>query len=183
MSRRILHPDESHWIERCREGDHRAFRLLYEHNVSGLYRFLLQFAASTGDVEEWVQRAFVKAFEHLREFDERASFSTWLFRIGVNEMRTDLRRRKILILETEDRASAVAGEDESERFPWSETIRAALDSLDDLKRSVFILYEVEGFSHREIADMLNIEESHSRTILTRPKSLLRAQLQHERSAI
>ncbi|MCU0452507.1 MAG: RNA polymerase sigma factor [Bacteroidetes bacterium] len=176
------HPDEPRWVERSRTGDHTAFRSLYEHHVAGLYRFLAQFSGSSSDIEEWVQRAFVKAYQHLREFDGRSSFATWLFRIGINEMRTDLRRRKILAFEPVEQASSVVGDDESERLPWSETLREALDRLDDLKRSVFILYEVEGFSHREIAGMLSIEESHSRTILARTKSLLRSGLSQERAA-
>lgn len=183
MSDRSIHPDESQLISRSKQGDQRAYRSLYDLHVSGLYRFLLQFASSHADVEEWVQRAFVKAFEHLGDFEQRSSFATWLFRIALNEMRADIRRRKILVLEPEERAVTVAGADESERLPWSETIRVALDSLDDQKRSVFILYEVEGFSHREIGDMLEIEEGHSRMILTRTKALLRNQLHNERNAL
>lgn len=182
MPPRASHPDEYRWIEQSRHGDHRAFRSLYDLHVIGLYRFLAQFSGASSDVEEWVQRTFVRAFEHLSDFESRSTFATWLFRIGINEMRTDLRRRKILPFESVEQAASSMGDDESERLPWSETLRTALNRLDDVKRSVFILYEVEGFSHREIAEMLSIEESHSRTILARTKSLLRAGLSQERAA-
>ena len=174
---------EESWVERSRAGDHRAFRHLYDLHVVSLYRFLAQFSNASEDTEEWVQRAFIKSFERLHQFDNRSSFGTWLFRIGLNEMRSDIRRRKILMLEPESAAETVASADESERFAWSETLRGLLDELDEQKQSVFILYEVEGFSHREIGSMLGIDESHSRTILTRVKEHLRRGLDQERRAI
>ena len=174
---------EQNWIARSRSGDHRAFRCLYDQHVTGLYRFLAQFSGQSHEVEDWVQRSFIKAYERLNQFDGRSSFGTWLFKIGLNEMRSDLRRSKIVSFEPESSAEHVATSDDANAFAWTSAMRQWLDALDDQKRSVFILYEVEGYSHKEIADLLGIEESHSRTILARAKSWLRTQWEQQRRAL
>ena len=177
------HQREMEWVRRSRSGDHRAYRQLYETHVVRLYRFLAQFADDNNEVEDWVQRAFVKAYEHIGEFDERSAFGTWLFRIGLNEMRSDFRRNKIVRLEPESAAATVPVPDPSDDIASSHSVQTLLDSLDERKRSVFILHDVEGFSHAEIGSMLGIEESHSRALLTRTKSFLRQQLGEDRKAL
>jgi len=170
---------ETLWIAKAKEGDHKAFRALYDLHLAPLYRFLRQFTSETGEVEEWVQRAFVKAFEHLGSYDARARFSTWLFTLGLNEMRMDLRRAQRAptgsLADEEVPASAI----EPEEFEWEETMRAWMQDLDETKRAVFVLYEVEGYSHAEIAEMLGIGESTSRTILSRTKRYLKDRWRNE----
>ena len=88
--------EETIWIDETKEGDQIPFRELYDANVSRLFRFLKQFGSDTDQVEEWVQRAFIKAFAHLDSFDGRSRFSSWLFRLARNEMRMDWRRGQIV---------------------------------------------------------------------------------------
>lgn len=175
--------DETELIRKCRTGDHEAFRVLYETHVDALYRFLRQFSNDKHDVEEWVQRAFIKAYEHLDTFSEHSRFSTWVFSIGLNEMRSDRRRSMILQLEPIGKGDhAIPMDDAAYHFHWNELMRGWLVQLDEVKRAVFLLYEVEGYSHAEIAGMLSIQESTSRTILTRTKQWLRDQWEQERRA-
>ncbi len=163
--------DESVWITKARKGNEKAFRSLYVEHVSPLYRFLKQFSTREEEVEEWVQRAFIKAFEHLETFDGRSRFSTWLFTLAINEMKMDRRRTQVVsfIPLEDDPASAV---DEPEEFEWKQMMKEWVGSLDETKRAVFILYEVEGYSHAEIGTVLGIAESSSRTLLSRAKKYL-----------
>ena len=173
------HSPEPDTIELARRGDHAAFRQLYEEHVGPLYRFLGQFSRRSDETEEWVQRAFIKAFRHLGSFDRRSKFSTWIFQIGLNEMRTDRRPEKVVPL-SQDEDLDTLPEPEAFLDGWTSSAKYWLDRLDDQRRSVFILHEVEGYSHAEIALSLGITEGHSRTILTRTKAWLRHRLEAER---
>lgn len=173
--------DESSLVHRARQGEQRAFRLLYEAHVDPLYRFLKQFSGDHHEVEEWVQRAFIKAFRRLASFEERSRFSTWIFTIGLNEMRSDRRRRTVLAFEPLDHAPIVE-ETGTDQFQWDDLMREWLSELSDLKRAVFLLFEIEGYSHSEIAEMLGIREATSRTVLTRTKHWLRERWDQERRA-
>lgn len=163
--------EETIWIAEAKEGNQKAFRELYDANVSPLFRFLKQFGSDTDQVEEWVQRAFIKAFSHLDSFDGRSRFSSWLFRLALNEMRMDWRRRRIVaFVPVDDERGDLAHE--ADPFEWKQLMKTWMDELDETKRAVFILYEVEGYSHAEIASMLGIAESSSRTLLVRAKRIL-----------
>lgn len=86
---------ESALVEKGKAGNQRAFKSLFEINVDKLYRFLSQFSNNTDDVEDWVQRSFIKAFLYINRFQGRSKFSTWLIRIGINEMKTDYRKNNL----------------------------------------------------------------------------------------
>jgi RNA polymerase sigma-70 factor, ECF subfamily len=165
-----MHKDQN-WITLAKSGNQKAFRVLYEQNVTALFRFLKQFSQMDGEVDEWVQRAFIKAFQHLDSFDERSKFSSWLFRLAINEMKMDRRRAQIVPFESIDKLDDLT-ELHDPSFEWHHTMKAWMSELDETKRMVFILYEVEGYSHAEIASTLGLAESSSRTILVRAKRIL-----------
>lgn len=172
-------PDESQHIEKAKQGSHAAFRRLYDMHITPLYRFMRQFETDSDQVEEWVQRAFIKAYINIGQFERTAKFSTWLFRLALNEMKMDRRTMAIIPLETvyDEDYSAV---NTNEEFEWNDLMKAWLAELSETKRMVFLLYEVEGYSHAEIAKMLGVGESTSRTILTRTKQFLQTQWQRSR---
>jgi len=165
--------NESHIIHRAQSGNQTAFKILYDAYVVSLFRFLKQFSQDTDEVSEWVQRAFIKAFEHLPTFREEARFSSWLFTLGLNEMRMDRRRTTLIVQEHGTLEEVHAKGQDQEEFIWDETMKTLIGALDESKRMVFLLYEVEGYSHGEIAAMLQVQESTSRTILTRAKKQLK----------
>src|SRR5579862_3484804 len=147
---------ESELIDEVLQGDRRACRALYDRHVDGLFRFLMQFSRDGDEVQEWVQRSFIKAFKSISTFRREAKFTSWLFTIGMNEMRSD-RRKNVLPLQgfDEARPESDAGADvpaeTNEEFMWDDAMKRWLSELDEKKRAVFILYEVEGYSHAEIA--------------------------------
>lgn len=160
-------------INRINSGDIQAFKMLFDTYASPLYRFLKQFSTDSDLVEDWVQNAFIKAFRNIDRFEFKSNFSTWLFRIGINEMKSDYRKSKkynsIPIEETlyEDPGT------ENRAFEWDMNMKWLLEELDDVKKSIFILFEVEGYSHSEIANILDISENNSRTTLSRTKQYLK----------
>lgn len=170
--------DESKIIAKALNGDQKAFRRLYDNHVELIFRFLMQFNSDRQIVSDWVQQAFIKAFRKLDSFKGQSTFKTWLFSIAINEMRSSNRKLKA-IDSIDDIVQDSAISEQIRDLDDMISIRDAISELDEQKRLVFMLYEVEGYSHREIAEMLGIGESTSRTILTRSKVKLRASLQGE----
>lgn len=152
-------------------------------NAAPLFRFMSQFSPGEDQVKDWVQRAFIKAFENLSSFNGISLFATWLFKLALNEMRSDFRRAAILSFVPSLGDEHASDQDEETSFEWDHTMKHWLKQLDETKRAVFLLYEVEGYSHAEIADFLQIRESASRTLLTRAKQFLRNRWEEERKAL
>lgn len=162
-------------IDRALGGDQMAYKQLYNRHVDALFRFFVQFSADREQVADWVQLAFIKAFQNLDRFAGRSKFKTWLFQIAINEMRQTMRRshREPEYLEPEK----LYAYSEQPRSPadWI-SLRDQIRRLPERPKLVFLLYEVEGYSHAEIAAMLDIAEGTSRSILTRVKIDLRQTL-------
>ncbi len=155
--------DELELVERARKGDREAFGILVERYQRRVVGVVLAVVRNPEDAVELAQETFVRAYQNLSKFEERSSFSTWLYRIAVN-LAIDWRRR-------ENRHVTVRGEEaeiEIERMPtavgdaFKETargetaqrIREALDELTPELRTVILLREVEGLSYEEIAEVL-----------------------------
>ncbi|MGM0587873.1 MAG: RNA polymerase sigma factor [Bacteroidota bacterium] len=166
--------DDTYWIQQAKAGHREGYRSLYERHVDGLFQFLMQFSDDRPRVEDWVQQAFSKAFQKLDQFDGQSRFKTWLWKIGINEMRMELRLKKNQV----EKTPFAEEEHNRERLPPATliTLHNQINQLDPRKRLVLLLYEVEGYSHREIADLLEIGESSSRTLLSRTKAELRKQI-------
>lgn len=164
-------------VENARKGSQRAYKELFDNNVNNLYRYLRQFSNDSDQVEDWVQRAFIKAFNNLYSFQGGSSFRTWLFKIAINEMRTDFRKKSSRSFEDYDENNITEYEENGSEMEWNDEMKWLLLELDEIKKSVFILYEVEGYNHYEIADLLNISVSSSKTILHRTKKSLQERWQ------
>ncbi len=166
-----IHKNEKQLIELALNGDQSAYKRLYDHHVDTLYCFLSQFSETTSQTEEWTQRAFIKAFNKLEKFKQNSTFKTWLFTIGLNEMRSDM-RLKIKFTEVKDYHLDHKEEQPVEEMNiWSEA-KEALRNLAPEKRMVCLLHVAENYSHAEIASMIGITEASSRTILHRAKKEL-----------
>lgn len=129
------------------------------------------------EAEELTQDVFVRAWQKLHTFRGDAAFSTWLHRLAVNVFLGHLRSRK------RDRERFVESEAHLERAstrsPGAEArvdLEAALEELPDGARQVFVLHDVEGFKHDEIAAMLGVAAGTSKSQLHRARSILREQL-------
>jgi len=151
-------------VERARKGDRRAFGVLVERYQRRVVGVVLAVVRNPEDAVELAQETFIRAYQNLSKFEERASFSTWLYRIAVN-LAIDWRRRESrhVTLRGEEadaeleRIPSVVGDafKETARGEIAERIRGALDELTAEQRTVILLREVEGLSYDEIAEVLN----------------------------
>jgi len=161
--------DDRELVCRAQADDKEAFEELvrrHQHRVFAVAGGILR---RREDVEDIAQQAFVKAYFSLKRFDQRAAFSTWLYKITVNECWDMLRKKKVrpLVYESdlsEEQARQViaseervnAGPDASERLVARQQVEALLGVLDERDRLMLILKEVEGFSIEEIAEILGL---------------------------
>ena len=172
----ISEAEEIQLINNAKKGNQNAFHQLYDIHVDLLFRFLAQFTQDRHQVQEWTQRAFIKAFSKLRTFEFKSRFKTWLFTIGLNEMRTDMRSRfKFVELEQAPEEIEI---DETEPEQW-EKAKDAIRNLPPDKKIILLLHIAEGYSHKEISEMLSIKEGTSRIILHRTKEELNKYMHYE----
>lgn len=164
--------------QRAREGDPDAFRVLYEEHVGRIYALCLRLSGDPAQAEEWVQDTFVRAWERLPGFRGDSAFGTWLFRIAVNislgSRRSAGRReaRVAPVAEPEALPTTSRSPNPGDRMD----LEAAIAALPPGARTVFLLYDVEGYQHAEIASMTGIAEGTSKTQLFRARRLLREAL-------
>jgi RNA polymerase sigma-70 factor (ECF subfamily) len=166
-------------VARACDGDDSAFAALYQAHAGRVYALCLRLEADTMRAEELTQDVFVHAWERLRSFRGESAFSTWLHRLAVNVVLTDRRsawRRSRRVLSTDDPAMF-------ERAGDFETPGAGLDldqaiaALPPGARAVFVLHDVEGYQHGEIAALMGVAEGTSKTQLFRARRLLRKALE------
>src|ERR1700674_4523857 len=148
LSRPAGAADDRELVRRAQGEDKEAFEELirrHQHRVFAVAGGILR---RREDVEDISQQVFVKAYFSLKRFDQRAAFSTWLYKITVNECWDLLRKKKVRPLLYES--------DLSERIAARERVERLLEGLDERDRLMLILKEVEGFSIEEIAEVLNL---------------------------
>ena len=160
--------DDRELVRRAQAEDQEAFEELvrrHQHRVFAVAGGILH---RREDVEDVAQQVFVKAYFSLKRFDQRAAFSTWLYKITVNECWDLLRKKKVrpLVYEadlSEEQARQVvgaeekdAGPDVSERLEARQHVERLLEGLDERDRLMLILKEVEGFAVDEIAEVLDL---------------------------
>ena len=175
------HPDDL--VARAQAGDETAFRDLYRQHAGRVYALCLRLTGDGRDAEERTQDVFVRLWDKLRSFRGESAFSSWLHRLVVNvvlnERRTTGRREKrVMPAEDPDR---VEGAHHSatlhERPALKIDLERAIAELPDGAREVFVLYDIEGYAHGEIAELTGIAEGTSKAQLFRARRLLREKLE------
>ena len=173
--------EEKKLILQALKGDQDAFKSLYDHHVDQLFRFLNQFSDNRHEVQDWIQRAFIKAFTRLNTFKMQSRFKTWLFTIGLNEMRID-KRSGFEFIELSENDRTVDSSQlrfEGEEFENWHKAKEVIKALAPDKRIILLLHVAEGYSHQEIAKILSITEGTSRIILHRAKKEIKTKVDHE----
>ena len=165
-------------IERARNGDQRAFKALYDENVDRIYRLTYRMAGDDDLARDFTQEAFVRAYQRLDQFRGDAAFSTWLHSIAVSVALNGLRkvdRHRKRERSLEDAAHLVRGREPVEP-DLKDRIKEAVDELPEIYRTVFLMHDLEGFSHGEIAASLDVAEGTSKARLSRARAKLRERL-------
>lgn len=170
--------DEEQLIERCRKGDSRAQRVLYEHYSEKLFRLCFRYVRNEPEAEDVLIKAFMKIFSKLDLFDYRGkgSLDGWMKRIVINECLMLLRKNNNFNLVQDSEAKMIASNATAEGKMAAEDIYALVLQLPTGYRTVFNLYAIEGYSHKEIADRLGISENTSKSQLSKARASLRTLL-------
>jgi RNA polymerase sigma-70 factor (ECF subfamily) len=159
-----------------------AFEELYQAHGARLKSLACNLLGNVADAEDAVQDAFLKAYRGWGGFKGGASPSTWLYRILVNSCYDAGRRRKRRREDASSQAPLELRPAAGRDHPLRLTLEAALERLGERQRTVFLLAEVEGFTHREIASILEIAEGTSKHDLFAAKRELRRELRGTRLA-
>src|SRR3981189_749005 len=162
-------PDDRELVRLAQTGNKEAFEELVRRHHHRVFAVAGGILRRREDVEDIAQQVFVKAYFSIKRFDQRAAFSTWLYKITVNECWDLLRKKKVrpLVYESdlsEEQARQVItsaekvnpGPDISEKLEAQERVERLLEGLGERDRLMLILKEVEGFSIEEIAEILSL---------------------------
>jgi RNA polymerase sigma-70 factor (ECF subfamily) len=179
-------PEDAALAAGCRAGDMRAYERIYQLHAARMRNYARNLLGSSTDAEDAVQETFLKIQRSISTFRGQSSFVTWTFRILVNTC-YDLRRSRMRRKENAQDDAAESTPQFEPRSPGAHpslrlALERALAELTRHQRDVFLLYEVEGFRHAEIAAMLEISETASKNTLFQAKKTLRTMLEPPRSA-
>lgn len=161
-------------VEQCKRGERRAQYELYKLYSKAMFNVCMRVLNHVGEAEDVLQEAFLDAFQKINDFRHQATFGAWLKQIVVNRAINQLRQRKVQLIDVEEAGDVEDEEsfDEDDLHLNVSQVREAIQKLPDGFRSVLSLYLLEGYDHEEIADILNISESTSRTQFMRAKKRL-----------
>lgn len=157
----------------CRKYDTDSQEKLYKKFYGYALGVALTYCSTKADADEVVNDSFMKVFENIETYNISKPFKPWLRRIVVNTSIDKARANRRFKNQTEIEEIQPVSSVNVEAELHAKQIYKMLNELPDLLRFVFNMYEIEGFSHREIAQKLDIAESSSRTYLTRAKVQLR----------
>jgi RNA polymerase sigma-70 factor (ECF subfamily) len=157
------------------DGSEVAFRALYARHTARLFRIARRMTASELDAEDAIQETWLRAFQRVDRFEWRSSLSTWLAGIAINVAREQLQRAgKWDTVELSDSLQDMGAP------PLSPDIERAIAALPSGARAAFILHDIEGFTHEEIAGQLGWVAGTSKTQLFRARRALRVSLGYDR---
>ena len=184
-------PSETRLITLAQHGDEAAFRALFEAHKRGVHALCLRMTRSAADAEDLTQETFLTVFRKIATFRGESAFSTWLYRLAVNQTLMHLRRKRsheVSVDEVETLPEAPGWE-----LPVHDlrlegtvdriTLKAAVTGLPPGYRAAFVLHDIEGYQHPEIARMMNWSVGNSKSQLSRARRKLRGWLQTDGQAV
>ncbi len=165
---------EANILVRVKNQDRRAQQALYDKYAPLFYSICMRYLKQPMDAEDVMIESFYKIFNKIGQFNDQGSFEGWMKRIVVNESLMHIRKKKNLNLHIEIEKAYDAKEDAValDNLQYEELL-ALLEELPDGYRTIFNLYIIEGYKHREIADLLGISINTSKSQLILAKKRLR----------
>ena len=176
--RRFGSVTEKQLIQRLKDGDQTAARTLYEAHVDRVFRLCYRFAGEYDLAQDFTQETFVRAFSKIDTFRGEAAFGTWISAIATSVSLNELRRikrfrtREAPLDDQLMGASAATGVEPDLRAD----LHRAIDALPEGYRTVFLLHDLEGYTHEEIGQILGIKSGTSKSQLFRARNRLREML-------
>jgi len=176
---RISDVTDAELANRAATGDSDAFRQLVERYGPAVRRVARTVLRNPDDADDAAQDGFWAAWRSLDRYDRSRPFGPWLLRIVLNAARDLGRRRQVRATEPLTEASPTSGplpDELADRAQMRDRLAAALSALPERQRLVVVLFEVEGYAHREIAQLLNVAEGTVRSDIFHARRALRAAL-------
>jgi RNA polymerase sigma-70 factor (ECF subfamily) len=175
-----LKPDEL--IKGCLKQDRKSQEALYHLYKERLFVLCLKYCRNEAEAEDSLHNAFVEIFTNIHSFEGKGTFEGWVKRIAINIAVNSYKKTAHLSPIYDDTVQDTSVDYEDMALPLDK-ILALVQDLPNQYRLVFSLYALDDFSHREIADMLGISESTSKSNLHRAKVILKEKIQHCKNRI
>ncbi len=171
--------NEEQLIEGIKQGDSQCQSLFYKKHASFLYGMALRYTQSEEDAKDVLQDAFIKIFDNIKQYSGKGAVGAWMTRVVINQaLKLYHRRQKHQMLSLDDenqeeiRDESIIASD----MLTHEMLLGFIHDLPDGYQMVFNLCEIEGYSHEEVAEMLNCTASTSRSQLSKAKNSLRKKI-------
>src|SRR5271157_2380892 len=180
---------EQEAIERAKQGDAESFEALYGLHKRRVYSLCLRMTGNTAEAEDLTQEAFLQLFRKISTFRGESAFSTWLHRLAVNVVLMHLRKKGLQQISLDE---VDTSQDEPVKRDYGSDDRRLIGSVDriglqkaiaDLPpgyRAVFVLHDVEGYEHNEIAEIMKCSVGNSKSQLHKARMKLRERLRYYR---
>ena len=171
-------------VEKCKRGNRRAQFELYRLYSRAMFNVCLRMVRQEQDAEDLLQNSFVDVFTKLHTFRYQSSVGAWIKRIVVNNCINHLKRNQLFLEELQEHHADISAEEREE--PMMELhlsvnlVKSAMECLPEGYRVVFSLYLLEGYDHKEIADILDISEATSKSQFSRARKKLKEIIQSEK---
>jgi len=165
-------------INQCKNNDAKAQMHLYNLYCKAMFLIAYRYVKDRFIAEDVMQDAFIKAFKNMDSYKNEVAFGAWLKRIVINQSIDQLKKNKLELVAINEEITANVKDDdwEIESDVSVDEIVSEIKKIKEKYRLVLSLYLLEGYDHKEIAEILNITENTSRTNLLRGKRILKAQL-------
>jgi len=180
---------ETQLVARAQQGDEQAFAALYEMHKRRVYSLCLRMTGNTAEAEDLVQEAFLQLFRKVSTFRGESAFSTWLHRLAVNVVLMHLRKKGLQQVSLDEVDSS---QDEPVKRDYGANDRRLTGSVDRISlaraidelppgyRTVFVLHDIEGYEHNEIAEIMDCSVGNSKSQLHKARMKLRDWLRQNR---
>jgi RNA polymerase sigma factor (sigma-70 family) len=165
--------DIEHIIEGCRRKEPKAQRLLYEQFSAQMYGICLRYCGSAEDAQDVLHEGFLKIYDKIGQFESKGAFEGWVRRIMVNTA-LEKYRSKYKVINIQDNIKEAEGHGQEDLVGnlTAQELMKIIEELSPKYRMVFNLYAIEGYSHKEISEMLDINEGTSKSNLSRARAIL-----------
>jgi len=183
--------NEAEAIEKAKQGDAKAFQALYDRHKRRVYSLCLRMTANTAEAEDLTQEAFLQLYRKIATFRGESAFSTWLHRLSVNVVLMHLRKKSLPVVSLEE--TTQTGEEDTPKKDFGAEDLALAGSIDRLHlqkavddlppgyRTIFVLHDVEGYEHNEIAQIVGCSIGNSKSQLHKARMKLRDLLKIQRA--
>jgi len=182
---------EAEAIERAKQGDAEAFQALYEKHKRRVYSLCLRMTANTAEAEDLAQEAFLQLFRKIGTFRGESAFSTWLHRLSVNVVLMHLRKKNLPVVSLEETTQGTEEDSPKKDFGAEDLalagsvdrlqLQRAVDDLPPGYRTIFVLHDVHGYEHNEIASIVGCSIGNSKSQLHKARMKLRDLLKMNRT--